>query len=281
MSIDGPGLTVSSLRAAAVEVLTGAGYREVSDPPASSREHGGVYEDPYSIVGIGIFETWSALAAGWLDLQAALAELISENFARSDPKAWEGYLVLLTPSFVPTASAQEANEIRRDTQHVRKLLGAGDEIASLGQVQRLLLPLLPLDLPDAHARSSDALSALPPILGAQGIDPGAVQVAVDENDGLIRYRCDGLIRYHPVRLAADDLALIERGSEVAGKWGHEWSCSSRSGGTRTVRTCPSGRWQRGIGSGAGRCGRRWPRRSPRSESGRRAVRLRSWASSAS
>jgi hypothetical protein len=38
--------------------------------------------------------------------------------------------------------------------------------------------------------------------------------AAGENDALIRYHCDGLIRYHPVRLAAEDLALIERGSEA-------------------------------------------------------------------
>lgn len=179
MMMDSAPLTMSSLRAATDEVLTSAGYRQIPDPPDWRNDYGGVYEDPYSIVGLAIFETWGALATEWLDLQVALAQLISENFASSEPKAWEGYLVLLTPSIVPGSAQQDASDIRRNTQHLRKLLGTGDDIVAIGQVERLLFPLLPLQVVGAEAGSGDALALLPQILGEQGIDPGAVRVAIE------------------------------------------------------------------------------------------------------
>lgn len=177
--MDSAPLTMSSLRAATDEVLTSAGFCQIPDPPDWGNDYGGVYEDPYSIVGLAIFETWAALATQWLDLQVALAQLISENFAGSEPKAWEGYLVLLTPSIVPDSAQQDANDIRRNTQHLRKLLGTGDDIAAIGQVERLLFPLLPLHVVNAEAGSGDALALLPQILGEQGIDPDAVRVAIE------------------------------------------------------------------------------------------------------
>lgn len=172
-------LTTSSLRAAAKEALLSAGYQQIPNPDGWGLDHGDVYEDPYSIVGMGVFDTWSALSAGWLDLQVELARLISDNFARAEPKAWEGYLVLLTPSIVPSDAQQDANDIRRDTQHLRKLLGTGDDITAVAQVRRLLFPLLPLEVPAAGAGVGDALTMLPQILGEQDIDPGSVQVAVE------------------------------------------------------------------------------------------------------
>lgn len=170
---------MSSLLAAAVEVLTRAEYRRIPHPPNWHNDYGGIYEDPYSIVGLGVFETWAALKGGWLDLQAALAEMIGDNFARGDPKAWEGYLVLLTPSIVPGDAQLEANDIRRNTQHVRKLLGTGDDLTSTGDVERLLFPLLPLQAPSADPGSQDALALLPEILAEQGLDAAAVRVVVD------------------------------------------------------------------------------------------------------
>ena len=67
------------------------------------------------------------MSAGWLQAQAALVDLISAFFHRSDAKAWEGYLVLLTPSVLPHDAALEVTEIRRNTTHVRKLVATGDE----------------------------------------------------------------------------------------------------------------------------------------------------------
>ncbi len=49
------------------------------------------------------------------------------------------------------------------------------------------------------------------------------------------------------------------------EWGPEWSCSSRSDGTGTERTCQSGRWRRAIGLAAARSGRRWSHRSTATE----------------
>jgi hypothetical protein len=72
------------------------------------------------------------------------------------------------------------------------------------------------------------------------------------NDGLIWPHCDGFNWPHFVRSSADDLALIERGSEAGREWDPEWSSSSRSDVTVTGRACRSGRLPSATGCIAGR-----------------------------
>jgi hypothetical protein len=61
---------------------------------------------------------------------------------------------------------------------------------------------------------------------------------------------------------------------------HEWSCSSRSGGTGGPKACRSGSWPGSIMCTGVRCGRRWRvgfrrrGRSIRSGRGRRSARMR-------
>jgi len=171
-------LTSTSLAAAAADALERAGYTVVATEGAWQASWGRVYEDPYSIAAVAVFETWAALQEHWLPLQSALAGLIAENFAKAEPKAWEGYLVLLTPSIVPSEFQAEATDIRRNTQHVRKLLGTGDEMAMLSDVDRVLLPLLPLPETEGPEAPTNALTLLPAILSEQGVSRDAVETVV-------------------------------------------------------------------------------------------------------
>jgi hypothetical protein len=171
-------LTSTSLAAAAADALERAGYKVAPTHGAWQANWGRVYEDPYSIAAVAVFETWEALQEQWLALQSALAGLIAENLAKAEPKAWEGYLVLLTPSIVPSEFQGEATDIRRNTQHLRKLLGTGDEMTTLSDVDRVLLPLLPLPAAEGPEASASALALLPSILSERGINRAAVETVV-------------------------------------------------------------------------------------------------------
>src|SRR5438128_12448349 len=92
--------TSITLLAAAAEVLQTHGYQparpeHLKDWTASYVR---VFEDAYGIVAVVVHETWQDLVSHWIDAQAALVNLISARIGQSEPKAWEGYLVLLTPS---------------------------------------------------------------------------------------------------------------------------------------------------------------------------------------
>lgn len=172
--------TATTLSAAVVDALERAGYRVVpSDragewPPPGAR----VFEDPYSIVATVVYETWSDISTRWLEAQAALVDLISTFFHRGDAKAWEGYLVLLTPSIVPDASRLEVEAIRRNTTHARKLVVTGDELASLDDVERALLPLLPLVTEGIETADRTALELLPDVLAFHGVPERATRTVL-------------------------------------------------------------------------------------------------------
>ena len=171
--------TTTTLIADAARVLEDSGFRTV-DPSATGTwraTEARVYEDAYSVVCVAVYETWAALSSQWADDQANLVELISKHFARTEAKAWDGYLVLLTPSVVPATERQEAIEIQRNTIHVRKLLAAGDELETVDPVYRTLLPLLPLEIQEAE-RPENVLHTLPPLLVRHGVDEEVSRVAI-------------------------------------------------------------------------------------------------------
>ena len=171
--------TVTALVAAASEILDGAGFKAVNPSvtgPWRATE-ARVYEDAYSIVCIAIYETWSDLWSLWADDQATLVSLISRHFSRVDAKAWDGYLVLFTPSVVPASARHNAVGIQRNTVHVRKLFGSGDELQTVDAVRRTLLPLLPLE-GDQALQPRNVLDNLPPVLARHGVDEDASRVAI-------------------------------------------------------------------------------------------------------
>ena len=172
--------TVTTLVAEAANILEKAGFWTI-DPSMTGpwrATEARVYEDAYSVVCIAVYETWATLSSLWADDQANLVRLISKYFARTEAKAWDGYLVLLTPSVVPATARQEAIDIRRNTLHVRKLFAAGDELETVDALHRTLLPLLPLDIQEVQ-RPSNVLHTLPPLLASHGVDEDASKAAIE------------------------------------------------------------------------------------------------------
>ena len=171
--------TVTTLVAAATEVLEDAGFKAVhpsttSDWRATATR---VYEDAYSVVCVAVYETWKDLSGRWVEDQATLVNLISEYFARTEAKAWDGYLVLLTPSVVQETDRLNATSIQRNTLHLRKLFADGEGLESIEDVRRTLLPLLPLEEYDA-LEPRNVLDTLPSLLEKHGVNKDAVQVAI-------------------------------------------------------------------------------------------------------
>lgn len=170
-------LTPTNLLAAAGVELSAGGYRKVEEGLLAGwpRESVRVYEDPYSIAAVAVYETWSELATGWVQLQESLVELISRFWTQADAKAWDGYLVLLTPA--APSSAVEAETIRYNTSRLRKLIATGDDLRRLSDVARVLAPLLPLESV-ATPQEERALDILPRLLARRGIDEGAGRALV-------------------------------------------------------------------------------------------------------
>lgn len=186
------GLTTSQLTAAASELLHSGGYNPVQ-PTDGWNSNARLFEDPYGIVAIYVYETWSDLAETWPDAQGRLAELISIHLERPEPKSWEGYLVLLTPSAAPLAARSEIAEIRYDTNRVRKLVATGDELETLDGVEQTLLPLLPLEAESQLAAGPALLDRLPDLLAARGIDAEAARIVVQAftaNESVIEHLHD-------------------------------------------------------------------------------------------
>ena len=188
-------LTVTTIVAAAAEVLEGAGFKAVK-PSAEGcwrATAARVYEDECSIVCVAVYETWVALSSGWTEDQAMVVDLISKHFARTEAKAWDGYLVLLTPSVVPKAERLTAISIQRNIVHVRKLFADGDELQELDAVHRTLLPVLPLE-EQSRVEPRNVLDSLLSLLAGHGVDEEAAQAAI------AAFR--DCVRSNPIRIAA-------------------------------------------------------------------------------
>ena len=179
MTSGGTQFTVTTLVAAVSEILEEAGFKAV-DPSATGTwraTEARLYEDAYSVVCVAIYETWIDLWSLWADDQASLVSLISRHFSRTDAKAWDGYLVLLTPSIVPATEHHNAIDIQRNTVHVRKLFGSGGELQTVDAVRRTLLPLLPIEGEQA-LQPRNVLDSLPTVLSRHGVDEDASRVAI-------------------------------------------------------------------------------------------------------
>jgi hypothetical protein len=176
-----PPLTITDLLAGATRCLEDAGYKRVDKMEAVELSNPGarVFEDVYNIVAVAAYNTWSELEENWKNAQAALVELISEYLDRSDAKAWDGYLVLLTPSILNATEAAQLIEIRYNTSRLRKLIAAGKELTVLEDVNRLLAPLLPLRLDPLPVERRSVLDELPSLLSAKGIPEAGVKTLVE------------------------------------------------------------------------------------------------------
>lgn len=175
-----PLLTPASVMAATSELLIGAAYRRVlEDREPWSATQVRLFEDQYGIVAVCVFDTWEELREAWPLLQDDLVAVISEFMGASDIKAWEGYLVLLTPGAIPAGDAPEVEAIRYDMTRVRKLVAGGEDLTELSDVERILRPLLPIARVDDTTEVKSALDLLPQLLHARGIPKELTLSVVD------------------------------------------------------------------------------------------------------
>jgi hypothetical protein len=163
------GFTVTDLIASASQVLLANGYQQIigrfSEWETSTLR---LFEDEYGIVGLAVFETCADLLRSWSEIQDKLVDVISRNVGKQEFKAWDGYLVLLTPSLAP--SETDAIElIRYDIRRVRKLVATGDDLVLATDVRRVLRPLLPLRLSLSNPEQISALDLLPKLLKKDSI----------------------------------------------------------------------------------------------------------------
>ena len=163
--------STSTIMGAARQTLIDGGFREVTQGRRWSTPNGAVFEDPYTIVAVVVFETWHDLTANWKSDQGEFVDLISNGVAPGSAKFWDGSLVLITPAFLPHGAEPELSQIRYDTSHVRKIVGTGDVLPTLDDVKGVVQPLLPLPLIGTVATLDDPiLDRLPILLEARGIE---------------------------------------------------------------------------------------------------------------
>ncbi len=174
-------LTVTNILAAASQYLEQGQYRSAADfaPSGGTAAAMRLFEDPYSVVAVAVFHTWSDLRDGWTDAQADLVGAMSRHIDVSDAKAWEGYLVLLTGDRVTPEERAEVTRIRHDTTRIRKLVATGDDLSSVDDIQRTLLPVLPFEPEMQIGLDRSPLERLPDVLAGRGMPEGAVRVAID------------------------------------------------------------------------------------------------------
>lgn len=166
-------LTVTSVLVIATHALQEAGFTQATEAVRATNETelGRLFEDEYSVVGVCAWENWDSLRSQWAGAQAWLVEVITARLDRSDAKAWDGYLVLLTPGRVPNEERAKLEAIRYDTTRVRKLVGV--DLKSEAAVKRALAPLMPLDLSLSSAPGSELrdllIELVPPDVAAHAV----------------------------------------------------------------------------------------------------------------
>jgi hypothetical protein len=171
-------MTPTDLLATSSNLLEVGGYQIVRDGfPEWNRASTRLFEDKYSVVGVAVFATTAELLKSWADLQEALVGVISQHIGQAEGKAWDGYLVLLTPGIAPSSDA-EIEELRYDTNRLRKLVATGEDLSTAGDVERLLRSLLPLQNPAGSIGQRTALERLPELLAEQGIDASTTEALV-------------------------------------------------------------------------------------------------------
>lgn len=173
-------LTSSAILAKTTELLTDNGYGVVASRSDSGEARGArVFEDHYGIVAVHCFETWQRLRDEWHLAQGDLVDLMSSHLRRAEPKAWEGYLVLLTPSPLPLSDRIVLNALRSDTNRVRKLVATGTDLNTLDDVRVALLPLLPLSIDVGVSSQAGLLDLLPDLLSESAIPRAVTNAVID------------------------------------------------------------------------------------------------------
>jgi hypothetical protein len=132
-----------------------------------------------AIVAVHVYDTWHELTEDWAVAQSLLVDIISANVTRREPKAWEGYLVLLTGADLLEEDHQALADLRSNTSRLRKLVATGQDVQTLDDVHNALLPLLPLKVDNPEYSEAGLLARLPVLLEEDGIDRRSTEAAID------------------------------------------------------------------------------------------------------
>jgi hypothetical protein len=170
-------LTRSAILAMMQALLADNGFRTTRDAYSTSfpKDRTLLAEDDFSVLAIVTYDTWTQLLAEWLDAQAELTSLLNNRLARSAPKGWDGYLVL-----VCMGSAQDTTQvssIEQDTTRVRKLVATADTLRTSGEVAHFLDVFLPIAIPESDLNTIDVLDSLPELLKEQ-IQPDVLREVI-------------------------------------------------------------------------------------------------------
>ncbi|MCB1258608.1 MAG: hypothetical protein KDB26_15965 [Microthrixaceae bacterium] len=180
-------LTQTQVISGIAETMFTAGYTAVESLAPKYLTQ--VFEDAYGVVATAFFSDWPELHASWPDAQGELVEILSQVLDRTEPKAWEGYLVLVVAAPVLADEARAVAALRKDITRLRKLVIVGDELETLSDLHRALLPVLPLDASGTGKSSTGFMDALPTLLADSSSIPisttAALIAAFLENEPLM------------------------------------------------------------------------------------------------
>ena len=179
MTLPASTFTTTDLMAAASKVLSDSHYRRVRGgiedwDTTTSR----LFEDEYNVVGIAVFETCAELLESWPDLQGSLVNVMSHHIGREESKAWDGYLVLLSPGLASTQS-QAIEAVRYNTTRLRKMVATGDDLRSATDVERVLGALLPLGTERSTVAERSSLDLLPRLLVDHGVAEETTRLLIE------------------------------------------------------------------------------------------------------
>ncbi len=147
-----------------------------------------LFEDPFSIVAVVVYETWADLLGEWQGAQSSFVELISKHISKEEQKRWDAYLVLWTSDVIPLSEIGRSQKIQYDTSRVRKMVSAGDQLKSLADINKALTPLLPLSEVHADSVQDNALDLIPRLLQTGDLSEDkirAVVTAFDQQESLM------------------------------------------------------------------------------------------------
>lgn len=192
-------LTVSSILSEAARVLGQSDYAVVNavDLEGVEIEEALLAEDEFGIVFVVATETVHDILNRWSDYQAQLVDYLDQKLTKINPKAWDVYMVLLTPSVASHDANAPLERIQLDTSEIRKLVVTGDALTTVSDVARALLPVLPLQDMTEKRSDGDLLENLPKILAEHGADSDAVKALVSafkKQEPLMQALHDHLVR---------------------------------------------------------------------------------------
>ena len=173
-------LTTTSLLAIVTERLLESGYSRIGNSrlEAFGMVDARAFEDPYGVVVVVAWKTCDALVDEWTRAQSVLIELISAHYSRSDSKAWDGYVVLLTAAEPTPEQTRALDLLRHNTAHARKIVATGTELRTISDVEWVVATLLPLEVEMGIPQPSSVLEQLADIIADDNVSKYIVEDVV-------------------------------------------------------------------------------------------------------